>query len=72
MADRLIYDLKGRLGADYRIAYMTGVTGNVNNDAGTPLVWFYTGDTLLYNPDRLTNLTPAEVAGKTRSATPTA
>ena len=68
MADRLIYDLKGRLGADYRIAYMTGVSGNVNNDAGTPLAWFYTGDTLLYNPDRLANLTPADVDGRPQVA----
>ncbi len=64
MADRLIYDLRRRLDARYRVAYMVGASGTVNNFAGTPLCWYYTGDTLLYNPDRLQNLTPADVAGK--------
>jgi hypothetical protein len=64
LADRLISDLHQHLDARYRIAYMVGTGGNVKNFAGTPVCWFYSGDTLLYNPDRLANLTPADVAGR--------
>jgi hypothetical protein len=64
MADRLIRDMRLRLDAHYRVAYMVGASGTVNNFAGTPLCWYYSGDTVLYNPARLTNLTPADVAGK--------
>ena len=64
MIDRLLWRLDKRLSANYRVAYMVGVTGSVNNDFGTPLCWFHSGDALLYNPDRLVNLTPADVAGK--------
>jgi hypothetical protein len=64
MADRLIRDLRLRLDARYRVAYMVGASGNVNNFAGTPLCWYFSGDTLLYNPARLQNLTPEDVAGK--------
>ena len=64
MPDRLIRDMRLRLDAHYRVAYMVGASGTVNNFAGTPLCWYYSGDTVLYNSARLMNLTPADVAGK--------
>ena len=47
---------------------MVGAAGNVKNATGTPFCWYYSGDTLLYNPSRLTNLTPSDVSGKPQEA----
>jgi hypothetical protein len=68
IADQLLSNLRQRIGVGYRIAYMVGIEDTVNNFAGTPFCWFYSGDTLLYNPSRVTNLTPAEVSGKPQVA----
>jgi hypothetical protein len=64
VVDRLLWVLRERLGARYRVAYMVGTSGSVRNGIGIPVCSYYTGDTLLYNPDRLVNLTPGDVAGK--------
>lgn len=63
LVDRLIYNLQASTGVRYRIAYMTGVEGEITNAAGTPHCQYYTGDTLLYNPVNLTNLNPGDVTG---------
>jgi hypothetical protein len=68
MADRLISDLRQDTGVTYRIAYMVGTDGAVKNALGLPFCWYYSGDTLLYNPSRLTNLTPSDVAGRPQQA----
>jgi hypothetical protein len=64
LVDRLLSDLRKSTGVSYRVAYLVGAAGNINNPFGTPLCWYYSGDTLLYNPSRLRNLTPDDVAGK--------
>ncbi|MGH2554361.1 MAG: endonuclease/exonuclease/phosphatase family protein [Actinomycetota bacterium] len=68
MLDRLLWNLRGRLGAEYRIAYMVGYNGAVKNDLDLPVCWYFSGDTLLYNSDRLVNLTPDAVAGSPQVA----
>ena len=68
VVDRLISDLRDRLDATYRVAYMVGTSGVVKNGIGVSICAYYTGDTLLYNPDRLANLTPSDVAGKPQIA----
>jgi hypothetical protein len=61
MVDRLISNLKNRTGITYRIAYMVG---QFAAKGGGGVCHFYTGDTVLYNPNRVTNVTPDDVAGK--------
>jgi hypothetical protein len=64
LVDRLIFNLQASTGVRYRVAYLTGVEGKITNSLGTEHCSYYTGDTLLYNPARLTNLTPDDVAGR--------
>jgi endonuclease/exonuclease/phosphatase family metal-dependent hydrolase len=64
MVDRLLWVLKERLDARYRVAYMVGTSGSVRNGIGISTCSYYTGDTLIYNSDRIVNLTPGDVAGK--------
>ena len=68
MVDRLLWVLRERLDARYRVAYMVGTPGSVRNGIGISVCSYYTGDTLLYNSDRLVNLTPGDVAGKPQIA----
>lgn len=60
MIERILSNLRKETGVTYRIAYMVGAGGVVGGHAG--LCHYYTGDTVLYNPNRVTNLTPADVA----------
>jgi hypothetical protein len=62
MLDRLIANLRESTGATYRVAYMVGAPGSVRNRFGTPFCWYHSGDAVLYNPARLANLTPGDVA----------
>jgi hypothetical protein len=64
LVDRLISKLNASLGVTYRVAYLTGASGQIKNPLGTPFCWYYSGDTLLYNPARLKNLTPDDVRGR--------
>ena len=68
MVDRLLWVLRERLDARYRVAYMVGASGVVRNGIGVAVCSYYTGDTLLYNSDRLVNLTPDDVGGKPQIA----
>lgn len=68
LVDRLVSNLHRDLGITYRVAYLVGASGAIRNGAGTPFCWYYSGDTLLYNPTRLTNLTPSDVAGRAQVA----
>jgi hypothetical protein len=54
--DVLIRDLEGVTGVTYRIAYMTGGPPRPHNLF--PVNWAYGGHAILYNPNRLVNLTP--------------
>jgi hypothetical protein len=63
LVDRLISDLEASTGVRYRVAYLVGAKGEITNSLGTPHCSYYSGDTLLYNPGRLKNLTPDDVAG---------
>jgi hypothetical protein len=65
--DRLIRDLRQRTDVRYRVAYMIGMNGSVKNFAGTETCWYFSGDTLLYNPARIRNVTLDEVAGRPQS-----
>ena len=47
VVDRLISDLRDRLDATYRVAYMVGTSGVVKNGIGVSICAYYTGDTLL-------------------------
>jgi hypothetical protein len=64
LVDRLIWRLHQVTGVSYRVAYLVGAAGAIKNSFGTPHCWYYSGDTLLYNPSRLRNLTPGDVAGR--------
>jgi hypothetical protein len=64
LVDRLISNLRQSTGVRYRVAYLVGADGAIKNFFGTPFCWYYSGDTLLYNPSRLRNLTPDDVAGR--------
>ena len=61
IVDRIISDLKNSTGVTYRIAYMVGVEGTVGGHLG--LCKYFSGDTVLYNPTRITNITPADGLG---------
>lgn len=65
MVDRLIWRLRNAFGLTYRIAYLVGAEG-----AFGPLdrCRYYSGDTVIYNPNRIVNLTPSDVAGKPQVA----
>jgi hypothetical protein len=63
LVDRLISNLETSTGVRYRVAYLVGAKGEITNSLGTPHCTYYSGDTLLYNPARLKNLTPDDVAG---------
>jgi hypothetical protein len=65
MVDRIISNLKSSTGITYRIAYMVG---QFATKGGGGVCQFYTGDTVLYNPYRLKNVTPDDVAGKPQVA----
>jgi hypothetical protein len=58
MVDRLIFNLRNSTGITYRVAYLVGAEGSF----GLGRCRYYSGDTLLYNPNRLSNLTPGDVA----------
>jgi hypothetical protein len=58
MVDRLIGRLRDGIGVTYRVAYLIGAEGNL----GGVRCHYYTGDAVLYNPHRVTNLTPGDVA----------
>ena len=60
MVDRLIWRLRNGIGVTYRVAYMVGADGSF----GWGRCRYYSGDTVLYNPNRITNLTPSDVAGR--------
>lgn len=64
MVDRLVWRLRDGIGVTYRVAYMVGAEGNL----GGIRCHFYTGDTVLYNPNRITNLTPGDVAARPQVA----
>jgi hypothetical protein len=64
MVDRLIWRLRDGIGVTYRLAYMVGAEGAF----GWGRCHYYSGDTVLYNPNRITNLTPADVAGRAQVA----
>ena len=64
LVDRLISNLHQSTGVAYRVAYMVGAAGAIRNSLGTPFCFYYSGDTLLYNPSRLNNLTPSDVVGR--------
>jgi hypothetical protein len=64
MVDRLIWRLRDRIGVTYRVAYMVGAEGAF----GWGRCHYYSGDTVLYNPNRITNLTPNDVAAKPQVA----
>jgi hypothetical protein len=68
LVDRLISNLHRDLSVTYRVAYLVGASGAIRNGFGTPFCWYYSGDTLLYNPARVTNLTPSDVAGRPQVA----
>jgi hypothetical protein len=68
LVDRLISNLRRDLGVTYRVAYMVGAAGAIKNPAGTPFCFYYSGDTLLYNPERLRNLTPDDVAARAKES----
>jgi len=61
LVDRLIWRLRGSLGITYRVAYLVGQEG-----AFGPFgrCHYFSGDTVIYNPNRVTNLTPSDVAGQ--------
>lgn len=61
MVDRIISNLKSITGITYRIAYMVG---QFAVKGGGGVCHFYTGDTVLYNPNRLSNVTPDDVSGR--------
>lgn len=64
MVDRLIWRLRDAIGVTYRVAYMVGAEGNF----GGVRCHFFTGDAVLYNPNRITNLTPGDVAARPQVA----
>lgn len=64
LADRLIGTLRRSRGVTYRVAYMVGAEGSF----GGGRCRYYSGDTVLYNPNRLSNITPADVAGRPQIA----
>jgi hypothetical protein len=61
MVDRLIWRLRNSINVTYRVAYLTGQEGQFGF-AGR--CRYYSGDTVLYNPNKLVNLTPADVANR--------
>jgi hypothetical protein len=65
MVDRIMSNLRKGTGVSYRIAYMVGARGSFGI-FGT--CQYYSGHTLLYNPTRLTNITPADVAARPQVA----
>ncbi len=62
VVDRLIHEMKQRTGITYRVAYMVGAWGVLGARRGS--CEYFSGDTVLYNPQRLVNVTPADVAGR--------
>jgi hypothetical protein len=68
LVDRLISNLHTSTGVVYRVAYLVGAKGEITNSIGTPHCTYFSGDTLLYNPKRLKNLTPNDVAGLAQEA----
>src|SRR5262245_18100985 len=58
MVDRLIGRQRDGIVVTYRVAYLIGAEGNL----GGVRCHYYTGDAVLYNPNRVTNLTPGDVA----------
>lgn len=65
MVDRLIWRLRNGVGVTYRVAYLVGSEGSFGGlGSFAPRCRFYSGDTVLYNPNRITNLTPSDVAGR--------
>ena len=64
MVDRLVWQLRTLLGVTYRVAYLTGAQGEL----GAGRCHYYSGDTLLYNPNRIINLTPGDVASRPQAA----
>ena len=64
MVDRLIWRLRDRLGVTFRVAYLVGAQGSF----GGGRCQYYSGDTVLYNPNRIINLTPGNVAARPQAA----
>lgn len=64
MVDRLIWRLRDGTGVTYRVAYLVGAEGSL----GGGRCRYYSGDTVLYNPNRITNLTPSDVATRPQVA----
>jgi hypothetical protein len=64
MVDRLIWRLRDGVGVTYRVAYLVGAEGAFAGGRCR----YYSGDTVLYNPNRIVNLTPGDVAGKAQVA----
>jgi hypothetical protein len=64
LVDRLVWRLRQRTGVTYRIAYMVGSEGSI----GAGRCRFYQGDTVLYNPRRLSNLTAIQDSSRPQVA----
>ena len=64
MVDRLVWQLRSQLNVTYRVAYLIGAEG----EFGAGRCHYYSGDTLLYNPNRIVNLTPGNVAARAQVA----
>ncbi len=65
LVDRLIWRLRERLSVTYRVAYLIGAEGAFGPSGRCR---YYSGDTVLYNPIRITNLTPSDVATRPQVA----
>lgn len=63
MVDRLIWRLRNGTGVTYRVGYLVGAEGAF----GWGRCRYHSGDTVLYNPNRITNLTPADVATRAQA-----
>ena len=64
MVDRLIWQLRTQLSVTYRVAYLIGAEGSF----GAGRCHYFSGDTLIYNPNRIINLTPGNVAARPQVA----
>jgi hypothetical protein len=63
MVDRLIWRLRNATNVTYRVAYLVGSDGSFGNGRCR----YYSGDTVIYNPNRIVNLTPGDVATRAQA-----
>lgn len=64
MIDRLIWRLRDGTGVTFRVAYLVGADGSF----GWGRCRYYSGDAVIYNPNRIVNLTPADVATRAQTS----